>query len=134
MNGGKFKSKTQINNAIHWLYLANIWSRYTSQTDQKLEFDLSIVVRDSQPWEELIDAIKDQRGRIRVDAKDLEGRSTSHPLYRMTYILAKANGAMDWANGIPLGGSGGKYYGWQSHHIFPSSLSVSYTHLTLPTN
>ncbi len=122
VNGGKFKSKAQINNAIHWLYLANIWSRYTSQTDQKLEFDLSIVVRNPQPWDELIDAIKDQRGRIRVDAKDLEGRSTSHPLYRMTYILAKANGAMDWANGIPLGGSGGKYYGWQSHHIFPSSL------------
>jgi hypothetical protein len=79
-------------------------------------------VRNSQPWEELIDAIKDQRGRVRVDAKDLEGRSTSHPLYRMTYILSKANGAMDWANGIPLGGSGGKYFGWQSHHIFPSSL------------
>ena len=122
VNDGKFKSKAAINNAIHWLYLANIWSRYTSQTDQKLEFDLSIVVRNSQPWDELIDAIKDQRGRIRVDANDLEGRSTSHPLYRMTYILAKANGAMDWANGIPLGSSGGKYYGWQSHHIFPSSL------------
>ena len=120
--GEKFKSKAEMNNAIHWLYLANIWSRYTSQTDQKLEFDLSIVVRNAHPWEELIDAIKDQRGRIRVDAKDLEGRSTSHPLYRMVYILAKANGAMDWANGIPLGGSGGKYYGWQSHHIFPSSL------------
>jgi hypothetical protein len=70
----------------------------------------------------LIDAIKDQRGRIKVDGKDLEGRTTSHPLYRMTYILAKANGAIDWFNGIPLGGSGGKYYGWQSHHIFPSSL------------
>lgn len=120
--GGKFKSKAEINNAIHWLYLANIWSRYTSQTDQRLEFDLSIVVRNTHPWEELIDAIKDQRGRVRVDAKDLEGRSTSHPLYRMTYVLAKANGAMDWSNGIPLGGSGGKYYGWQSHHIFPSSL------------
>ena len=122
IHGGKFKSKAEINNAIHWLYLANIWSRYTSQTDQKLEFDLSIVVRNTQPWEELIDAIKDQRGRIRVDSNDLEGRATSHPLYRMTYILAKANGAMDWVNGIPLGGSGGKYYGWQSHHIFPSSL------------
>ena len=122
LNGGKFKSSAEINNAIRWLYLANIWSRYTSQTDQKLEFDISIVVRNSQPWEELIDAIKDQRGRIKVDSKDLEGRSASHPLYRMTYILAKANGAMDWANGIPLGGSGGTYYGWQSHHIFPSSL------------
>lgn len=122
LKGGKFQSSAEINNAIRWLYLANIWSRYTSQTDQKLEFDISIVVRNSQPWEELIDAIKDQRGRIQVDSKDLEGRSASHPLYRMTYILAKANGAKDWANGIPLGGSGGRYFGWQSHHIFPSSL------------
>ncbi len=122
LHDSKFKSKVEINNAIHWLYLANIWSRYSSQTNQKLEFDISIIVRNTQPWTELIDAIKDQRGRIKVDGKDLEGRTTSHPLYRMTYILAKANGAIDWFNGIPLGGSGGKYYGWQSHHIFPSSL------------
>lgn len=122
LHGEKFNSKTQINNAIHWLYLANIWSRYTSQTDQKLEHDISIIVREEQPWTELIDAIKDQRGRIKVDGKDLEGRTTYHPLYRMTYVLAKANGAVDWFNGIPLGGSGGKSLGWQSHHIFPRSL------------
>jgi len=122
LHDNKFKSKAEINNAIHWLYLANIWSRYSSQTNQKLESDLSIIVRNPHPWVELIDAIKDQRGRIKVDEKDLEGRNTSHPLYRMTYVLAKANGAMDWFNGIPLGGSGGRYFGWQSHHIFPSSL------------
>jgi len=122
IHDNKFKSKAEINNAIHWLYLANIWSRYSSQTNQKLESDLSIIVRNPNPWVELIDAIKDQRGRIKVDEKDLEGRNTSHPLYRMTYVLAKANGAMDWFNGIPLGGSGGRYFGWQSHHIFPSSL------------
>jgi hypothetical protein len=30
------------------------------------------------------------------------GRTAQHPLYRMVYILAKAHGAVDWFNGVPV--------------------------------
>jgi hypothetical protein len=40
----------------------------------------------------------------------------------MVYILAKAHGAVDWFNGVPLGSTVGNAYAVHSHHIFPQSL------------
>jgi hypothetical protein len=111
-----------MNQAIHWLYAAHTWSRYTAQTDQRLEHDVSLVVRESQPWNSLCEQIIDQRGRIEVKANDLEGRGIQHPLFRTTYILAKAHGAVDWFNGVPLGTTHGKSYSLHNHHIFPQAV------------
>jgi uncharacterized protein YaaQ len=121
-SGGHFPSEKAMKQAIHWLYAAHTWSRYTAQTDQRLEHDLSLVVRHQSPWPHLIEQIVDQRGRIEVKASDLEGRGIAHPLYRMTFILSKNCGAVDWFNGVPLGTPYGKAYRLHSHHIFPQSL------------
>lgn len=122
LRGGHFPDEVDLKRTTHWLYAAHIWSRYTSQTDQRLEKDVSIVVRETNPWKALADEIIDQRGRIEVKPSDLEGRGTQHPLYRMTYILAKAHSAADWFNGLPLGTSSGKHYQLHNHHIFPHSI------------
>lgn len=42
---GKFPSEKAARHAIHWLYAAHMWSRYTAQTDQRLEHDVSLIVR-----------------------------------------------------------------------------------------
>lgn len=122
LHKGVFSSEAEKKQAIHWLYLANIWGRYTGQTTQRLEHDISIITRYDNPWEELRKAIIDQRGRIEVQASDLQGREAQHPLYRMVFLLSKAHGAVDWFNGIPLGGTKGKYFGMHNHHIFPQSV------------
>jgi len=122
LNNDKFHTETSIKHAIHWLYSAHIWARYTAQTDQRLEQDLSIVVREKVPWEMLRVQIIDQRGRIEVKGTDFEGRTAQHPLYRMSYILAKSHAAIDWFNGTPLGSAHGESYRIHSHHIFPQSL------------
>lgn len=122
LNNGKFPTDTSLKHAIHWLYAAHIWARYTAQTDQRLDQDLSIIVRERVPWDTLREQIIDQRGRIEVKGTDFEGRTAQHPLHRMTYILAKAHGAVDWFNGTPLGSSHGSSYRIHSHHIFPQSL------------
>lgn len=122
VHGGEFPSKSCLRNAIHWLYAAHTWARYTAQTDQRLEHDVSLVVRLQDPWDLLCEQILDQRGRIEVRAADLQGRGTQHPLYRMMAITAKASGAIDWFNGVPLGATCGKAYSVNSHHIFPTSL------------
>jgi len=122
LHDAKFPDAKAMNNAVHWLYAAHTWSRYTAQTDQRLEHDVSLVVRETSPWEALRDQIIDQRGRSEVKANDLEGRGVLHPLYRMTYILAKARGAVDWFNGAPLGSTHGKAYRIHNHHIFPQSV------------
>ena len=122
LNEEKFPSDGSLKHACHWAYAAHTWSRYTAQTDQRLEHDVSIVVREPTPWSQLCDQIIDQRGRIEVKDSDLEGRWIQHPLCRMTYILAKAHGAVDWFNGAPLGSTHGKKYRIHYHHIFPQSL------------
>jgi len=125
VNGGQFPGEKSIKNAIHWLYAAHIWARYTGQTNQRLEQDVSIVMRSSSPWDALREQIVDQRGRIEVKPADLQARGASHPLYRMLAILTKANGAVDWFNGVPLASTHGKAYSIHGHHIFPSSLLYS---------
>ena len=122
MRDGKFTDERNLKSAVHWLYAATMWSRYTSQTDQRLEHDVSLVVRESSPWKALCDQIIDQRGRIEVKANDLEGRTAQHPLYRMTFVLSKAHAAVDWSNGAPLGSTHGKAYRVHSHHVFPQSV------------
>lgn len=124
-SGGKFPTEKIMKHAIHWLYCANTWARYSGQTDQRLEYDVSMVVRENDPWDRLVDAIIDQRGRIEFKPSDFEGRGASHPLFLMTYILTKAQGGVDWFNGLPLTPGGGKYYRMHNHHIFPTSLLYS---------
>ena len=122
LNDGRFPNEKALKNAQNWLYAALMWARYTAQTDQRLEADVQLVVRQSEPWDLLRANIVEQRGRIDVKPSDLEGRNAQHPLYRMTYILAKAHGAVDWFNGAPLGTTHGDAYGLHSHHIFPQAI------------
>ena len=122
MNGGIFVDDKTIRNALNWLYAALMWARYTGQTDQRLEADVQLVVREAEPWDALRGNIVEQRGRIEVKDSDFEGRGAQHPLYKATFILAKAHSAVDWFNGLPLAQPHGKSYGLQSHHIFPQAV------------
>jgi len=122
LNDGRFPSEQALKRTVHWLYAAHTWARYTAQTNQRLEHDLSLIVREPDPWDALCDQIIDQRGRIEVKASDLEGRGSGHPLYRMTFVIAKAHGAVDWSNGVSLGMTHGQAYRIHSHHIFPTSI------------
>jgi len=122
LNDGKFPSQESVKHAINWLYAALMWARYTSQTDQRLEADVSLVSKDTLPWEALRSQIRDQRGRIEVEPSDFAGRGAQSPFYRATFILAKAHNAIDWFNGLPIAKTHGKAYGIHSHHIFPQGV------------
>lgn len=116
----RFPDDNSIKQSMHWLYAALMWSRYTAQTDQRLEQDISLVVRNQNPWDILRKQIIDQRGRIEIKPSDLEGRGAQHPLFRMTYIIAKAQGAIDWFNGVPLGTNQHDRYYLHRSNIFPT--------------
>ena len=121
LHGGRFQSESSLRGALHWLYLAQVHQRYAGQTDSRLEHDVTIVNREDSPWPSLLNQIVDQRGRTEVLPDDFEGRGAGHPLYRMSLVLAKANRAVDWFNGISLTTPMGDSYGIHSHHIFPQS-------------
>lgn len=109
-SNGAFPNQKSMHHAVNWLYSALTWARYTAQTDQRLEADLSIIAKEVEPWAALRANIIEQRGRIEVKSDDFEGRTAQHPLYRMVYILAKAHGAIDWFNGVPVGKTVGASY------------------------
>ncbi len=121
LNSGQFPSELSLRRGIHWLYAAQIHQRYGSQTDSRLEHDVTIVNREDHPWRSLVNQIVDQRGRLEVLPADFEGRGARHPLYRMSLVLAKAHGAVDWFNGLPLAAPVSDSYKIHSHHIFPQS-------------
>jgi hypothetical protein len=122
---GKFESDRDMRHAIHWMYAASIWARYSGQTDQKLDHDISLIQRSTSPWQELVNAIIEQRGRIEVKPSDLEGRVIQHPLYRMMFVIAKSQGAVDWFNGSSLDTPQGSSYAVRSQHIFAPPLLYS---------
>jgi hypothetical protein len=119
---GRFPNEPSVKHAVNWLYAALMWARYTSQTDQRLEADVSLVVKEANPWDALRAQIVDQRGRIEVQASDFAGRGAQSPFYRATFILAKAHNAVDWFNVLPLADTHGAAYGLHSHHVFPQGI------------
>jgi hypothetical protein len=121
-HNSKFPNEQHLKRAIHFIYIASTWARYSGQTDQRLEYDVSLVFRENNPWDKLKDALIDQRGRIDVKPNDLEGRTAGHPLYLISYILAKSQGAVDWFNGMSLSAKKAGPYYVHSHHIFPTSV------------
>lgn len=110
---------------IYWMLLALMWSRYSGQTDSRLDKDVYWAVSDDDPVENLVNEIKDQRGRIEVKAADLEGREAGNPMYKLLYIITKNNRAIDWSNGSTLYDTIGDSYIIHSHHIFPQSVLYS---------
>ncbi|WP_159903644.1 GmrSD restriction endonuclease domain-containing protein [Salinirussus salinus] len=102
---------------LKWLYSAMMWRRYSRSTDSTLDKDLSLL-GGPNPVEDLMEEIKDDRGRLEVQPSDLEGRGkSSKHFYNMVRIISRNNNPSDWKTGEPLRGS----YKLESHHIFPKS-------------
>ena len=119
-NDNKFTGKLKYR-FLHWMFQALIWGRYSGQTGQRLDKDIHIINNQPDFIDGLLNEIRDQRGRLEVKPSDLEGRGAGHALYKMLYIVTKANKAIDWANGGAIYGTIGDYYSIQSHHIFPQA-------------
>lgn len=121
-NSGRFANDYQKRDFMHWMYLALIWSRYSGSSEAALGQDLE-ALKASNPTEKLRENIIGQRGRIRVEGRDLLGASTRSAWSTMAYVVARAAGARDWFNGLPLYSKAiGKSNGLEYHHIFPQDV------------
>ena len=52
--------------------------------------------------EHLVDNILEERGRLRLEAKDLERSGGNRPAFKLSYVMVRANGARDWFTGLVL--------------------------------
>lgn len=120
--GATFSDATERDAFLRWMYLANIWGRYTGQTDTKLRRDV-LSLSDPDPVARLIEAIVADRGRIQIEATDLDGKGSTSGFYKFGYVLARSRGAKDWFTGQTLYQKAvGKSNGLHSHHIFPRAV------------
>ena len=123
--GGRFPTDAIKNRFMRWLYLAGLWARYSGATDTKLQQDVALVAgSDPDPTHELEAAILRERGRVVVEASDLEGAGISSAVARLSRVVARARDARDWFTGIRLydkavGQSNGQE---ERHHIFSRSV------------
>lgn len=121
-NGATFRDARERDGFLRWIYLAQIWGRYTGQTDTKLRRDV-LSLSDPDPTARLVEAIAADRGRILLEAKDLEGKGPPSGIYKFAYVLARSRGAKDWFTGQTLYQKAvGKSNSIHSHHIFPRAV------------
>jgi len=116
-------TKQEQQSLLHWLLVANSRGRYSrGSTETLLNEDLAIIFR-SGDVSALLDPVKRQFGRIHIEASDLASRGANSPLFSLSYLALKHNGAKDWFSGLGLSLTHqGKMHFIQWHHVFPKSL------------
>lgn len=120
--GGSFENDHEKRDFLHWMYAALMWGRYSGSSETRLNTDLTALSENDPPARLRENLIK-ERGRIRVQADDLDRAGQLSTFYPMTYIVARSRGARDWFNGAPLySKAAGAVFGLEAHHIFPQSV------------
>jgi hypothetical protein len=118
----QFDSETAKRSFLHWMFAALMWGRYSGSTETKLQADIE-ALKAADPPARLRENLIAERGRIKLEPKDLEGAGTASPFFPMAYIVARSRGAVDWFNGIALYQKQiGQSFGLEIHHIFPQAV------------
>lgn len=117
---GKPLTDTEIRKMVKWFYYSQIRARYVSQLPQKLDFDLRIIAESAQPFDELLNVIKEER-RLEITPEEFEGRSISHPLFGLMRWYLKSRDAICLTTGVGLRMNMGEKYQLEKDHIFPYS-------------
>ena len=123
-NGGQFPTDAVKKRFIRWFFLAGLWQRYSGAAESTLQHDVALVAgRDLDPTPELEATIVRDRGRVTLEASDLNGAGISTAVARLSHIVARAHDARDWFTGIRLYDKMvGKSNGQERHHIFPKAV------------
>jgi hypothetical protein len=104
-----------------WLYYANARGHYSGSSETTLDADLNVITR-SQGTGDLLNALKQQVGRLEVLPQDLVGRGQRSALLSMAYLALRARGAKDWRTQLGLSLTHqGRLHFIEHHHIFPKA-------------
>jgi hypothetical protein len=106
-----------------WTLIANARARYSrGSAETFLDQDLNVIFK-TESLDELMASLKQQLGRLHVEADDFVGRGARSPLFSTTYLALKQRDAKDWVSGLGLSLTHqGKMHYIEYHHIFPKSL------------
>ncbi|MEI6532958.1 MAG: DUF262 domain-containing protein [Candidatus Roizmanbacteria bacterium] len=111
----------EIKKIIKWLYYTQIRQRYVSQLPQKLDKDISIVTRSTNPFDELLQIIKLERP-LEISPDEFEGVDIRNALFSLMRWYFKSKNAICFTTGIGIRQNMGKKYSLEWDHIFPYSI------------
>jgi hypothetical protein len=115
-------SQVDIKKMIKWFYYSQIRFRYISQLPQKLDKDLTIIENEDNPFDILLNKIKQERN-LEITPDEFEGSGIRHPLWGLMQFYFKSRNAICFSTGIQIRGSNyGKKYKLEYDHIFPYSV------------
>jgi hypothetical protein len=117
---GTYLSDLEIRKMIKWFYYSQIRTRYISQLPQKLDRDLRTLTESSQPFDDLLQVIEEERP-LEVLPNEFAGRAIQHPLFGMVRWYLKSKGAVCLSTGVSIRKNMGKKYQLELDHIFPYS-------------
>ena len=109
-----------------WVLLANAKGRYSrGSSETLLDQDLKIL-RDGGGFQELLDRLRTQVGRLDVIPEELEGRNQRSALFKTMFLAFQAADARDWHSNLVIALSHvGNAHQLQFHHIFPKAVLKS---------
>lgn len=116
-------SEREVSALRFWLLVANGRGRYSrGSSESYLDQDLAMI-RDGKSAADLIQAVRQQFGRLFFDAEEFAGRNQRAALFRLMFQALKAAGATDWRSGIQIATSNyGTEHKLQFHHVFPKAV------------
>jgi len=117
---GKHLTDPEVRKMVKWFFYSQIRTRYVSQLPQKLDRDLRTVAESSQPFDDLLAVIAEERP-LEVTPSEFEGRAIQHPLFSMVRWYLKSRGAVCLTTGLSLRKNMGSKYQLEMDHIFAYS-------------
>ena len=113
-------TQDEINRIIKWFYYSQIRTRYVSQLPQKLDKDIGIIVNSSQPFDDLLGVIEQDRS-LEIKPDEFVGVDIRHSLWGLMRWFFKSRNAVCFTTGMSIRKNMGKKYSLEWDHIFPYS-------------
>lgn len=120
---GQLADYKERDNLLFWYIHTMLWGRYSGSTESVLQRDLNAIEEKDQALDRLLAQLHQNRGDLRLYARDFEGATRSNRFYPMLYMMTRICSARDFETGIELKGHLlGRSSRLQLHHIFPKAL------------
>ncbi len=104
---------------LRWFLLSSIWQRYSGSSETAMDQDLRLVREDS-PFEALERTLRQEVGRIKVTADDLDDAGVRSSFFLAAYLACRHHKARDWVTNVHLSSTNlGTQHLLELHHIFP---------------
>ena len=121
---GRFPTEAIKRRFVRWIFLAGLWARYSGSSETKLQQDVALVSgRDIDPTHELESTILRERGRVTLEASDLDRARINSAVALLGRVVARSREARDWFTGMSIfDHASGPSQREQRHHIFAKPL------------